>query len=242
MSNEIYNNYDKGSGLTIFFLIDQSGSMTGYCEKCGHPVYNKKCNNKNYKDVICGHVNKSSNSKIQTCTDLLATFYESVSNQKDITLKVMGYSGESIYNRSQNKVESCGLTTVNIDNKKDIGKLNNTIGSTPTHYALREALEKLSSLRGKKMIIVLTDGSPNELVNAQTNDEVFDYNKYLVQKIKGNKIGIFGLLIGNDQRLNDNMSHIFGSDFAQCSNINEASDRLIKLFSKTVHEFILRGS
>ena len=92
------------------------------------------------------------------------------------------------------------------------------------------------------MIIVLTDGSPNELVNSQTSEEIFDYNKYLVQKIKGNKIGIFGLMIGNEQQHNDIMSHIFGSDFAQCSNINEASDRLIKLFSKTVHEFILRGS
>ena len=92
------------------------------------------------------------------------------------------------------------------------------------------------------MIIILTDGSPNELDQALTYDDVINYNKYLVQKVKGHKIGIFGLLISDKEELSDRMSQIFGSDFAQCEDIDQASDKIIKLFSKTVKDFISRSA
>lgn len=91
---------------------------------------------------------------IETARNLVATMFESTKNLDNVIIKANIWA-------SNGKGE-CGITEIH--NQKDVKMItvNHGYAFTPTHMAFEHSARMLRSMKGsKKMLILITDGSPN---------------------------------------------------------------------------------
>jgi len=123
-------------------------------------VFRKKINqNKGTVILLIDSSGSMSGSRIDQVRDLVANLYKGISEISRINLKVYTYAGsfEDPHTLAINEINSladCEKITVQGGN----------IGSTPTHTAITHVTKLNENIKGKKIIITLTDGHP-ELYN-----------------------------------------------------------------------------
>lgn len=166
-----------------------------------------------------------SGDNIQLATDLSATLFKSLEKIKDIKLKVIGYTSPQTDYRSL-------VGFVKIDRINEIGKLNNAMGSTPTAEAITALSEDIKRTSGKKLLVLITDGSPN---SGSIRGDINQYIKYQLENLKLKNCGSFGICVGYGFEA---MAKAFGKNFASCQDMNQANKTLVQIFKKTVLEFL----
>ena len=128
--------------------------------------------------------------------------------------------------------------------------MNNTYGSTPTPYALQIARRDLKKINGNKLLIVFTDGDPNSMIEKDlsikddynnlksvSDEDTLDFNRYLIKQMKKEKITSFGIMLGDNSSIGS-MARVFEKNFVVCNSIKSARSELIKVFRKTIQEFL----
>jgi len=164
----------------------------------------------------------SMRTRIRHAVNIVATLYKSVEQVKEIKIKCLGFSGYDLK-----------LFTTRVNKLKDVGKLCNSDNTTPTHYAIREAIEDMKKITGQKFLIVITDGQPNS--DHPIGSRVYEYNKYLINKVRKMNIGVFGIGIQNYEA---SMDQIFGNDYVSCSDMSDTKENLTRIFVEKVKMFL----
>ena len=141
------------------------------------------------------------------------------------------------------------VETIRVKTLKDIGKMANDHGMTPTQYALKIAQKDLKKISGNKLLIVFTDGDPNCMIEVkpegiidqdrseQGRKDTIDFNRFLIKEMQKDKIVSFGVMLGNTSSENL-MKRVFDKNYSICETIEEARIKLTKVFSKTITDFL----
>ncbi len=152
--------------------------------------------------------------------EIIKTFYKSVSDIQEIKINVIGY-------------ESSRLNIV-LNNENELNRIAYCGGGTPSCEALTYASDLIKKQTGKNVLIFMSDGSPNG-IGSYFNTE--KYMKYVLDDLKKYKrIDSFGILIGGYSF--SKFSQIFGKNFSEFSNIENANDELTKIFKMFVDEYL----
>ena len=192
-------------GLSILLSIDASGSM----------------------DFL---------DKIDNVRALVKTLYKSIENIDNINLSAVVWSSDSN-----------GIVGIqHIDSIKDIEKIATIGGSklTPTHLALEYSSEKLMKMKGrKKLLIMITDGIPeyrsNQFLIPIGNMIKMCKKSYAYARRKTPNMVCLLISDRSSSRTRNTspytiMKQIFGKKVINCSNVNDASERVIKEFKFNV--------
>ena len=177
--------------------------------------------------------------KMTETRNLVATLYKSLDGISKITFKVIMYFGCFRTNEQQlgiieiNSLEECNkLVTDSIDD----------FGSTPTASAMHYCTKLLKKVRGKKLVITMTDGHPT-IFNATYNSgngipdsksQQFEQTRLSYLEADNQKIKNFGIGI---QVGGDHMAKMFRRNFVEVNNIESSQQPIIKqlqMFVKSV--------
>ena len=177
--------------------------------------------------------------KMTETRNLVATLYKSLDGISKITFKVIMYFGCFRTDEQQlgiieiNSLEECNkLVTDSVDD----------FGSTPTASAMHYCTKLLKRVRGKKLVITLTDGHPT-IFNATYNSgngipdkksQQFEQTRLAYLEADNQKIKNFGIGI---QVGGDHMSKMFRRNFVEVNNIKSSEQPIIKqlqMFVKSV--------
>jgi hypothetical protein len=183
----------------------------------------------------------SMRSNIQQVTELLKTFYMSASRLRKIKIMITGFGSGNLDYRG------LGVDTIRVKSLKDIGKISNVHGGTPTQYALKIVRDDLKKISGNKLLIVFTDGQPNGLIEKQQGDRIIgvnyedtiDFNRYLIKDMEKKKIVSFGVMLGSsNSQTKELMNKVFDKNYSVCENMQEARTNLTKVFQNTITHFL----
>lgn len=177
--------------------------------------------------------------KMTETRNLVATLYKSLDGISKITFKVIMYFGCFSTDEQQlgiieiNSLEECNkLVTDSIDD----------FGSTPTASAMHYCTKLLKKVRGKKLVITMTDGHPT-IFNARYNSgngipdsksQQFEQTRLSYLEADNQKIKNFGIGI---QVGGDHMAKMFRRNFVEVNNIESSQQPIIKqlqMFVKSV--------
>jgi len=173
-------------------------------------------------------------NRIGTARDLVATLYDSLKNIRHVNLQAVVWSSNSKGN--------LGLTP--IESKRDVDKIDcsDSYELTPTHIAVDYSRKVLQSMGGgNKVMIILTDGEPNYSKNHRqiASATIAEETERSVRKARSNGIKVIGILIGHGNVYD--MEIMFGKkNFIHCRSMNDASDKLVRQFSRIVVKQIRR--
>ncbi|NIS94625.1 MAG: VWA domain-containing protein [Nitrosopumilaceae archaeon] len=153
--------------------------------------------------------------------ELIKTFFKAIEDLKQIKINVIGF-------------ESDTLNIIENDETK-LGKISYSGGSTPSCEALTFASDLIKKQSGKSVLIFVSDGSPDGIGQYFSTDK---YISYLLDDLKKEKqIESFGILIGSYSNFYS-FSKIFGSNFAQFSNISGANKQLLDIFRTFIEQYL----
>ena len=177
--------------------------------------------------------------KMTETRNLVATLYKSLDGISKITFKVIMYFGCFRTDEQQlgiieiNSLEECNkLVTDSIDD----------FGSTPTASAMHYCTKLLKKVRGKKLVITMTDGHPT-IFNATYNSgngipdsksQQFEQTRLSYLEADNQKIKNFGIGI---QVGGDHMAKMFRRNFVEVNDIESSQQPIIKqlqMFVKSV--------
>lgn len=206
---------DQGQEIDIQAVINSRITFDDH-------VYRNSDKDKGLTFYIVLDQSGSMDSRIRHAVNIISTLYKSVEQVKEIKIKCLGFNGYRTH-----------VNLTRVDKLKDVGKLNNSDYQTPTHYAIREAIEDMKKISGKKFLIVITDGQPNG--DHPIGARVYEYNKYLINKCRRLKIGVMGIGISCYETA---MEQIFDNDYINCDDMTDTKENLTKIFTQKVKMFL----
>jgi len=162
----------------------------------------------------------SMGSDTMKVAEIIKTFFKAVNDIQEIKINVIGY-------------ESSRLNII-LNNENELNRIAYSGGGTPSCEALTYASDLIKKQNGKNVLIFMSDGSPNG-IGSYFNTEL--YMKYVIEDLrKYKRIDSFGILIGSYGF--QNFSKIFGKNFSNFDNIENANDELTKIFNLFVQEYL----
>lgn len=189
--------------------------------------------------LIDGSGSMRYHQKMQNVRDLVATLYKSLDGIKKITFKVIMYFGCFRTDEQQ-------LGIIEINSLKDCNKLVtdsiDDFGSTPTASAMHYCTKLLKKVKGKRLVVTLTDGHPT-IFNSRYNSgngipdrmsQQFEQTRLSYLDAENQKIKNFGIGI---QVGGDDMEKIFRRNFVKVNNISDSEKHIIrqlKIFVKSI--------
>lgn len=141
---------DKGK-LHLPFVIDFQANHKSL------KVFKKKINQNNGTVILLidGSGTMRIDERDKTCRNLTANLFKAISEISRLDLKVYIYGGDF------NHQKTLCITPVNeLNDCKKITNDSYHFGSTPTHNAIDYVTKENQDLKGKKIIITITDGKP----------------------------------------------------------------------------------
>lgn len=179
-------------------------------------------------------------TRITIARDLVATLFDSLKNIEDIYLK------GNIW--SSNKRGKIAITEIN--SRKDVKYITTTdsYNATPTHMGIKYSIDMLNKMKGKKkLLIIITDGSPNYHQIVDGNSQRVNPNTYfpIVKKSYEEALkvtpNILFVVITPYHWINERFVNIFGVDRVvyvdQAKGVNE---KVIKRFKEVVMRTIAK--
>ena len=175
-------------------------------------------------------------SKIHTARKLVSTIFESVKSIDNVDVKANVWGGDIRGKTGMTEINSAG----------DIKFINthNDYFSTPIHMALEHSGTMLKHMKGsKKMMIVITDGHPNHYNNGfhlTWHTYSISCKKSLI-KAKQVTSNIMCIVVQDHHEYGFNpVKTLFkGSKIMNVSNMDGASEKVIKQFKKMVMKNIV---
>lgn len=173
-------------------------------------------------------------NRISTARNLVATLYDSLKNIRHVNLQAVVWSS--------NGKGNLGLTP--IESKRDVDKIDCSESHelTPTHIAVDYSRKVLQNMGGgNKVMIILTDGEPNYQKNHHQIAwaTIAKETERSVKKARNNGIKVIGILVGRENE--SDMETMFGrKNFIHCKDMDDASNKLVRQFSRVVVKQIRR--
>ena len=177
--------------------------------------------------------------KMEETRNLVATLYKSLDGIKKINFKVIMYFGCFRTDEQQ-------LGIIEINSLKDCNKLVTDsipdFGSTPTASAMHYCAKLLKKVKGKQLVITLTDGHPtifNKRYNTgngipDSQSQQFEQTRLSYLEAENQKIKNFGIGI---QVGGDHMAKMFRRNFVEVNDIKSSEIHIIKqlrMFVKSI--------
>ena len=162
--------------------------------------------------------------------NLVATLLDSVKTYKNIHVKCNVWASD--YNGK------IGITE--IEDMKDIGRIivEKNYFATPTHMGIDYSRRMLKEMRGsKKLVILLTDGSPNYFSNGRrvARDIYYRRCKKELQRLLAVTPNVICVGILNNANAETRMKKLFGSKHVVFVNsFDYAAEKVIKQFKQVV--------
>ena len=159
---------------------------------------------------------------------LTASLFQSLSDVNKINFEVIMYGGSFV------NPEVLAITK--IAKFEDLSKLEfdaESHGSTPTHKAVHYVTEHMKKLKGKKLLITITDGKPEVYKNHKAlSIDLSDSMREAYLNAENHNINVFGIGIG----LYDipKFNKIFRQNFINVENVDECHGALITQLSRFV--------
>lgn len=219
---------DIGDELSITDVIKRKAR--GYGD-----VFIKKVRTEEVSILLCIDASGSmSGTPINIARDLMATMYKAVEGIKGINLEgVVWSSGRA----------NCGVKR--IKTYKDVGYINTSSpfgGGTPTDYAVEYSTQIIKSMpKGKKLMMVVTDGYPNY---SGSHDGLSAEQRVRKQINSSRREGISTLGImtgyesyhdGRGSRKDESLELMFGQNgYVISPNMKSTSDLVMKKFKKVL--------
>jgi len=176
-------------------------------------------------------------------TNIASTIFQALENCSFINFKCVCYSGSfdhTVYIQEIDKVSDCKFITPDRRNR-----------GTPTHLVLNYIHDKIKKLENKKLVILFTDGLPEDRLSYETMQEEI---KKEVIKMKNDKINFFTLFYQNyayngDSKLNpkltkditEKMRNMFKGSLYQTDDFKKVQKVLIKQLIKSVENINSSG-
>ena len=163
--------------------------------------------------------------------NLVATMFKSVESIPQVKMLANVWSS--------NTDGEVGITT--IKNLKECNRINLEKGRgfmyTPTHEAIRYTAKQLSALRGKKLMILLTDGHPQYHRNGTSFNQKTIVERCMKEYRKA-QIHCRNIMCINVDNTNsnarDNLTAIFKKNYVEFEGMDKAREFVMKEFRRTV--------
>ena len=112
---------------------------------------------------------------------------------------------------------------------------------TPTHEAIKYSAKELANTRGKKLLIILTDGHPQ-----YHNKEGYPFSSEVLldRCIKEHRMAqkfvrnIMCISISDDRHSKDNLKKIFKKGYVEFQGMDKVTDFVLKNFRRTVTQVL----
>lgn len=158
------------------------------------------------------------NDRAEKCRNLTANLFKAISEISRLNLKAYIYGGDF----EQQKT----LCITEINDLKDCEKITadpDNYGSTPTHNAINYVMKQNENIKGKKIIITLTDGKPEIWQNRDQvrgiDDQLKLESKKALVDAESKGFSVFGVGIGLYDT--ESFKNMFRDEYI---NVNDASD------------------
>ena len=137
--------------------------------------------------------------EVEVARDMMATMYKAINGIRGVRLEGIVWAGGG--------ADEVGVSSIN--NYRQCSRIHcrSNYGSTPTPYAVEYSERVLEHMKGrKKLLIVITDGSPNYCSDGSLNANQMVRKEVNRARKKG--YGTLGMYIGHGD--NSNMEIMFG--------------------------------
>lgn len=167
-------------------------------------------------------------NRMEKVRRLTASIFQSLSDVDKINFEVIMYGG------SFEKPTVIAITK--ISKFEDLAKLeydSTSHGSTPTHKVVHYVTEHMKRLKGKKLLITITDGEPEVYENHKSlKIDLSDSLRQAYLNAENNNINVFG--IGIELYDIPKFKRIFRQNYIDVRNVDECHGALITQLSRFV--------
>ena len=175
------------------------------------------------------------NYHITQARNLVATMFKSVERVPQVKVLANVWSSNDHGN----------VSITHVRKLSDCNKiaLSNQYLYTPTHEAIKYSARELCNVRGKKLLIILTDGHPqyhNKEGYPFSNDVLVDRcvkEHRMAQKFVRN---IMCINISDEYRSRENLQRIFKKGYVEFEGMDKVNDFVLKNFRRTVTQVLRR--